>query len=173
MIQDEVRPEIRKGWSKVWRLPSFTPAARERKASRSWPQTSRIEFLVESAAIKKCIAAIIALVAIAGPLAGVVAQALSPTLVFEGNTTTLAKNGATQAAHIVVQSWGIAGKENEVPMRGFYVAHLLSGQILATIDGQTTGHEPGDYWAVKPGAAMRVNVVGEAAVLETIAVSKQ
>jgi hypothetical protein len=53
------------------------------------------------------------------------------------------------------------------------VAHLLSGQILATIDGRTTPHLPGDYWTVKAGAAMRVKVVEEVAVLETTAVSKQ
>jgi hypothetical protein len=124
-------------------------------------------------AVLKCIAATIALVAIAVPMAAAMAQARPPILVFEGNTTTTQKNGATQAAHIVVQSWAIAGKENEIPLRGFYVAHLLSGQIIATIDGQATGHEPGDYWTVKPSAGMRIKVVGEAAVLETIVVAKQ
>ena len=53
------------------------------------------------------------------------------------------------------------------------MAHLLSGQILATVYGQTTQHLPGDYWTVKAGAAMRVKVVGEVAVLETIVVIKQ
>jgi quercetin dioxygenase-like cupin family protein len=53
------------------------------------------------------------------------------------------------------------------------VAHLLSGQILATIDGQTTQHLPGDYWTVGGGAAMRIKAVGEVAVLETTVVSKQ
>jgi quercetin dioxygenase-like cupin family protein len=101
------------------------------------------------------------------------AQALSPTLVFEGNTTTTAKNGATQTVHVVVQSWGIAGQEHEIPLRGFYVAHLLSGQISATVDGQTTEHLPGPYWTVKAGATMRVKVVGEVAVLETTVVAKQ
>ena len=114
-----------------------------------------------------------ALVAIAIPLAGAVAQVLSPTPVFEGNTTIPAKNAATQAVHISVQSWGIAPQEREIPLRGFYVAHLLSGQISATIDGQTADHLPGDYWTVKAGAAMRVGVVGEVAVLETTVVSKQ
>jgi quercetin dioxygenase-like cupin family protein len=93
--------------------------------------------------------------------------------VYEGNTTIPAKNGATQAVHVSVQSWGIAGPEHEIPLPGFYVAHLLSGQILATIDGQTTQHVPGDYWTVKAGAAMRVEVVGEVAALETIVVRKQ
>ena len=110
-----------------------------------------------------------ALVAIAVPLAGAMAQALSPTLVFEGNTTT----DATQAVHIVVQSWGIASKEYEIPLGGFYVAHLLSGAISTTIDGQTTERLPGDYWSVKAGAVMRVEVIGEVAVLETTVVTKQ
>lgn len=121
----------------------------------------------------KCIAVTTAFVAIAGPLPGALAQALMPTPVFEARTTIPAKNGATQAVHVSVQSWGIAGQEQEVPLNGFYVAHLLSGQILATIDGQTTQHLPGNYWTVKAGAAMKVKVVGEVAVLETIVVSKQ
>lgn len=114
-----------------------------------------------------------AIVAIVGPSPGVIAQALSPAPVYEGKATVTAKNGATEAVHISVQSWGIAGQEQEISLQGFYVAHLLSGQILATIDGHTAPHLPGDYWTVKAGAAMRVKVVGEVAVLETTVVSKQ
>jgi quercetin dioxygenase-like cupin family protein len=124
-------------------------------------------------AVLKYIAATTALVVIAGPLAGAMAEALPPTPVFEANTTIPAKNGATQAVHIVVQAWSIADKEHEIPLHGFYVAHLLSGVISATIDGQTTEHLPGDYWSVKAGATMRVKVVGEVAVLETTVVAKQ
>jgi quercetin dioxygenase-like cupin family protein len=58
-------------------------------------------------------------------------------------------------------------------MQGFYVAHLLRGEISATTDGQTTQHLRGDYWTVKAGAAMRVKAGGEVAVLETTVVSKQ
>jgi uncharacterized cupin superfamily protein len=121
----------------------------------------------------KCIATVVAFVAIAVPWAGAMAEALSPTAVFEGNTTMSAKDGGTQVAHISVQSWRIAGQEDELPLRGFYVAHLLSGQISTTIEGQTMEHLPGDYWTVKAGASMRVKVVGEVAVLETIVVTKQ
>jgi uncharacterized cupin superfamily protein len=121
----------------------------------------------------KRIAACAAPVAIAMPLAGAMAQTLSPIPVFGGNTTTPAKYGATQAVHVSVQSWGIAGQEHEIPLRSFYVAHLLSGQISTTIDGQTTAHLPGDYWTVKAGASMRVRVIGEVAVLETIVVGKR
>ena len=121
----------------------------------------------------KCIAVITAFIAIAGPLPGAMAQALSPTPVYEANTTIPAKNGATQAVYVSVQAWAIAGQEQEMPLHGFYVAHLLSGQILATIDERTTQHLPGDYWTVKAGASMKVKVVGEVAVLETTVVSKQ
>ena len=121
----------------------------------------------------KRIAASAAPVAIAIPLAGAMAQALSPTAVFEGNTTTPAKDGGTQAVDVSVQSWAIAGQEREIPLRAFYVAHLLSGQISTTIYGQTTERLPGDFWTVKAGASMRVKVVGEVAVLETIVVAKR
>lgn len=127
--------------------------------------------ILVSTAKKKCIAASSVLVAIATPFAGAISQALfpSPTLLFEGNT----KTGTTQAVHIVVQSWAIAGQEREIPLGGFYVAHLLSGAISTTIDGQTMERLPGDYWTVRAGAVMRVKVLGEVAVLETTVVSKQ
>jgi hypothetical protein len=121
----------------------------------------------------KRIAAGAALAAIALPLAGAMAQALAPTPLSEGATTTPAKDGATQAVHVSVQAWAIDGQEKEIPLRDFYVAHLISGQILATVDGETKGHWPGDYWVVKAGAGMRVKVVGEIAVLETTVVTKQ
>ena len=121
----------------------------------------------------KSVGTIATLVAIAVALPGATAQTLSPTPVFEGNATVPAKDGATQAAHVSVQAWRIAGQEDELPLRGFYVAHLLSGQISTTIDGRTLEHLPGDYWTVKTGASMRVKAVGEVAVLETIVVAKR
>lgn len=126
-----------------------------------------------SAILPNCAVLATAIVAIVGPSSGAIPQALSPTPVYEANTTIPAKNGATQAVHVSVQSWAISGQGQEIPLRGFYVAHLLSGQILATIDGQTTQHLPGDYWTVNAGAAMRVKTGGEVAVLETTVVSKQ
>jgi quercetin dioxygenase-like cupin family protein len=125
----------------------------------------------------KRVAAITALVSITIPLAGAIAQTLSPSPVFEGDTTIPTKNGAAQPVHISVQSWGLAGQKNgamhEIPLRGFYVAHLISGSISTTIDGQTTKQPPGAYWTVKAGATMQIKVLGESAVLETIVVAKQ
>jgi quercetin dioxygenase-like cupin family protein len=118
-------------------------------------------------------AIVAAAIAIAGPSPGAIAQTLSSTPVYEANTTIPGMNGATEGVHISVEAWGIAGQEQEIPLHGSYVAHLLSGQILATIDGRTTSHLPGDYWTVNAGAPMRVKTGGEVAVLETTVVSKQ
>jgi quercetin dioxygenase-like cupin family protein len=121
----------------------------------------------------KSIATIAALVA-AIPYVGAMAVTLSPTPVFEGTATTLARNGTTQSVHISIQAWAIAGRDymiQELPIRGFYVAHLISGQVVATIDGQTAEHDPGDYWSIKPGRTMQVKAIGDIAVLETIVVS--
>jgi hypothetical protein len=114
-----------------------------------------------------------ALVTIAVLLVGAIAQTLSPTILFEGTVATPGKNGATQAVYISVQAWVITGQEQEIRLRDFYVAHLISGQISTRIDGRTTTHSPGDYWPVRAGAAMRVKVVGEVAMLETTVVGKQ
>jgi hypothetical protein len=110
-------------------------------------------------------------VALAATMAS--AQTFSPTTLFEGTTTTPGKTGAPQSVHVSVQAWRIAGQEQELPLRGFYLAHLLSGQISTTIDGRTSEHLPGDFWTVAVGASMRVKVVGEVAALETIVVAKE
>jgi hypothetical protein len=136
-------------------------------------QVRGVDRIWASRAISKCAVVTAAIVAIAGPSPRAMAQALSPTPVYEADTTIPAKNGATEAAHVSVQSWAIAGQEREIPLQGLYVAHLLSGQVSATIDGRTAQHLPGDYWTVRAGAAMTVKAVGEVAGLETIIVSKQ
>ena len=128
--------------------------------------------MIKSGAIRS------AAVAIAVPLSGAAAQTLSPAMEFEARTTTPAKTGTSQPAHITIQSWGLAGQrgqngtEHEIALRGFYLAHLLSGDIATTMDGQTVKRAPGDYWIVKSGATMQVKVLGEYAMLETIVVTK-
>jgi hypothetical protein len=122
--------------------------------------------------VSNCKTAAAVLILTAIPLASAIGQALAPTPVFEETTTT----SAPQPVRVSIQSWGIAGRDHatyEIPLPGFYVAHLISGHISATIDGQTVDHLPGDYWGVKLGSAMQVKVLGEVAVLETIVVSKQ
>jgi quercetin dioxygenase-like cupin family protein len=121
-------------------------------------------------------------------LHGATAQDLTSKSIFEGATTTRTTLGADAkealasapgGVRISVASWGISGDRRgnsplqQIPLQGFYLAHLLSGEILATIDGETTRRSPGDYWAVKPGAIMQVRTIGDYAMLETSVISKQ
>jgi quercetin dioxygenase-like cupin family protein len=64
------------------------------------------------------------------------------------------------------------GAIHEIPLHGVYVAHLVSGSIATTVDGQTTEREPGAFWTVKLGNTMQVKVLGEFAIVETIVTTK-
>jgi hypothetical protein len=120
-------------------------------------------------------------------LHGAAAQDLSSKPVYDGAVTTRTQAAPSVAAsaaasaelHLSIKSWGIRGERRggsvpqEIPLHGFYLAHLLSGEITAAIGGETTRHAPGDYWAVKPDATMQVTALGGYAILETIVISKQ
>ncbi len=107
------------------------------------------------------------------------AESISSKQIFAGVVTTPSRSGGAENVEVSVQSWGIKGERRgkapsqEIPLRGFYLAHVLSGEISTTIDGVTTRHSPGDYWAVKPGAVMQVTALGEYAMLETTVISKK
>jgi hypothetical protein len=126
--------------------------------------------------MRKCKAGIAVFILTAIPLANAIGQALAPTRVYEEKTTTRAENGAEQSVRASFQCWVVAGDDDaarEIPLPGFYVAHLISGHVSATIGGQTTDHLPGEYWGVKVGSTMQVKALGQGALLETIVVSKQ
>jgi hypothetical protein len=107
------------------------------------------------------------------------AQTLAPLQQFESDITVAAPNGVTKAARVSVQSWGIAGRRSrqsptlQVPLTGFYLARLVSGEIQAIIDGRMSEKTTGEYWVVPTGTTMQVQAVGEQAVLETTVVAKQ
>ncbi|MCI0599069.1 MAG: hypothetical protein L0Y60_06050 [Beijerinckiaceae bacterium] len=108
-------------------------------------------------------------------MAGVArAETLQPIPEFETKTMTPARGGGSLPVRISVKSWELINLDGvqEIPLQGFYIAHLLSGEINASADGQTFPRTTGDYWSVKSGAAMKVEVLGESAVLETISVAK-
>jgi quercetin dioxygenase-like cupin family protein len=102
-------------------------------------------------------------------------EGVAPTnILFEATTKNADKNGAAQDVRITTQVWSFPGQgesPQELPVRGFYIAHLLSGEIAATIDGQTVKYSSGAYWSVKPNATMRIKTIGELAVIETIVAS--
>jgi hypothetical protein len=90
--------------------------------------------------------------------------------------TIVGTNNTTQPARVSVQTWRIprqGGAMTELPLHDFYVAHLLSGALTATVDGVTTQYLPGEFWAVKAGSNVQVKSLGDLAVLETIAITKQ
>ena len=102
-------------------------------------------------------------------LAGVIAAAvLSTRPAFAGPPLVCFPFDIGQARSLPILQSGYGAVDPK-----YDVAHLVTGQILTTIDGQTTEHLPGDYWTVKPGATMRVKAVGEVAVLETTVVAKE
>jgi hypothetical protein len=103
------------------------------------------------------------------------AETLQSIPEFEARMMIPARGGGALLARARVQSWELGNLDGVqvIPLQGFYIAHLLSGEINATVDGQTTLRTSGDYWSVKPGGTMKVEVLGESAVLETIVVAKQ
>ena len=117
-----------------------------------------------------------AALALAIALSAAVAQTeLKATKLYEGTVTTQTAKGAAQPVHLAVQRWTIAndGAVHEIPLAGFYVVQLQSGNVAATVAGETIDHRSSDFWTVKAGATMSVKVLSQLAVLETIAPAKQ
>ncbi len=106
------------------------------------------------------------------------AQTLAPRQQFQSDITVPATNGTTQTARVIVQSWEISGSRTrqspslQIPLMGFYLARLVSGEIQAIIDGRAAKKTTGQYWVVPTGTIMQVQAVGELAVLETTVVAK-
>lgn len=123
----------------------------------------------------KCLAISVMTLSIGIATAGAMAATLQPVTMFKGVVPAAPTTGPAQSGQVSVQSWELGGPKgtaHEIPLRGFYVAHLLSGAIATTIDGQTTNQPPGAYWTVKAGATMQIKVLSEFAVIETIVVTK-
>ena len=124
----------------------------------------------------KCNPAVAVLALAALPWAGAAAQTLVLTPLSQSKLTAPKTDGTVQPVEVSIQSWDLVRGEGgmyEIPLRGFYVAHLLNGDISTTIDGQTTTQPADAYWAVKSGGTMQVKVNGQVAKLETITFSKQ
>lgn len=91
---------------------------------------------------------------------------------FNGKTTLQTKGGKSQELHVVVQDWGIHGRQRveKFPEEGFMVVHLLAGKVMTVIDGKEQAHQGGEYWTVPVGSTMSVQVTSESASLQTLAV---
>jgi hypothetical protein len=86
--------------------------------------------------------------------------------------TIQSKAGPPEAVSVSVRVWKVSNEDSQIPLHGFYLARVVTGDVLATIDGRSAHHLPGEYWSVAAGSTMTVKTLGETAALETTAPSK-
>jgi hypothetical protein len=83
--------------------------------------------------------------------------------------------GATVPLKVEVKEWAVtrSARPFEMPDQGFYIVHLISGQITTDIAGKTTVRHTGDFWVVEKGQRMAISMKRpqESVGLQTIAVS--
>ncbi len=94
---------------------------------------------------------------------------------FSGTLTPTNPKGAAVPLHVEFKEWDITGGDRsmELPGQGFYVAHLVSGDVTTKMGDKSQLRHPGDFWTVEKGTRMVVQIKPptESAHLETIAVS--
>jgi len=95
---------------------------------------------------------------------------LHPVTVFEGKANRRSGETTTSCPSFTVQRWKVAerDKEQRVFLEGSYLAHLRSGRMKTIIDGVSTVREPNDFWLVKRGSSMLIQVLGQTAVFDTL-----
>jgi len=69
---------------------------------------------------------------------------------------------AAQSLEVSLGKLSVSGSRRiEVPPMGFYVATLVTGDLVTNIGGQETLRRPGDSWSVKSGETMVVQLQGK------------
>lgn len=83
--------------------------------------------------------------------------------------------GAAVPLKVDIKQWTVSrsGRAFDMPDQGFYIVHLISGQITTEIAGKPTLRRPGDFWVVEKGQHMAISMQRprESAALQTIALS--
>lgn len=83
--------------------------------------------------------------------------------------------GPTTVLRVELKQWHLAGQGVPIEIRepGFYVAHLIWGNVSTEIGGGTTRRTPGDFWNVEKGSRMviTINKPGEEALIQTFSVN--
>jgi len=105
---------------------------------------------------------------------GRAAERLSRTDRFVGSVTMKNKAGKSVPLQVSVRTWGIAGGREAIrlPEQGFVVIQLHSGKLTTVIDGKAQERGEGEFWIVRPGTQMTVEVTSEAAVLQAMTLQK-
>ena len=83
--------------------------------------------------------------------------------------------GSAVPLKVEIKEWNVTRSDRaaEISDQGFYIVHLLSGQVTTEIAGKSTARNPGDFWVVEKGQRMAISIKRphESAGLQTIAVS--
>jgi len=105
---------------------------------------------------------------------GRAAERLSRTDRFVGSVTMKNKAGKSVPLQVSVRTWGIAGGREAIrlPEQGFVVIQLHSGKLTTVIDGKAQQRGESEFWIVRPGTQMTVEVTSEAAVLQAMTLQK-
>jgi hypothetical protein len=93
---------------------------------------------------------------------------------FSGTLKPTNLKGSTVPLHVEFKEWDVTGggRSIELPDQGFYVAHLVSGEITTKMRDKSQLRHPGDFWTVEKGTRMVIQIKPptESALLQTIAV---
>jgi hypothetical protein len=88
---------------------------------------------------------------------------------FSTTASLSAANGTAQSFRLSLGSlWLSGGRRIEVPPQGFYVATLVTSDVVTVIGGREVTRHTGDSWSVPSGASMIVQLQGrsEGALLD-------
>jgi hypothetical protein len=97
------------------------------------------------------------------------ARGIVATTRFSTTTSLSAANGTALPSRLSLGSlWLSGGRRIEVPPQGFYVATLVTSDVVTVIGGQEVTRHTGDSWSVPSGASMVVQLQGrsEGALLD-------
>jgi hypothetical protein len=101
------------------------------------------------------------------------ARGIVATTRFSTTVSLSASTGTAQPYRLSLGSlWLSGGRRIEVPPQGFYVATLVTSDVVTVIGGQEVTRHSGDSWSVPSGASMIVQLQGrsEGALLDTFRV---
>lgn len=83
--------------------------------------------------------------------------------------------GPATLLRVELKQWHLAGQGVPIEIRepGFYVAHLIWGNVSTEIGGTTTRRMPGDFWTVEKSSRMVITIKkpGEEALIQTFSVN--
>jgi hypothetical protein len=74
---------------------------------------------------------------------------------------------------IEIKLWSASGPSNPttVQIKSSYIATVLSGDLIVVTNGVRETHAPGHYWVIPAGASVQLLTKGQAATLQTIAIT--